>query len=98
MKKYYEYRSEVPDYQPGDLVYLERTNLTSSRFAQKFDDRRFGPFKVLKKVGERAGIKAEFTPFVEEDPSRFPYSPPPTWTLPSPNLSATAKTTSACPY
>ena len=81
-----------------DLVYLERTNLKSSRPAQKLDDRRFGPFKVLKKAGEQASVQAEFAPFVEKDPSRFPYSPPPIWTLPSPNTSATAKTTSASPY
>jgi hypothetical protein len=55
MKKYYDkYRSEAPDYQPGDLVYLEGTNLKSDRPARKLDDRRFGPFKILKKVGERA--------------------------------------------
>src|ERR1700710_1299588 len=55
MKKYYDkYRSEAPDYQPGDLVYLEGTNLKSDRPARKLDDRRFGPFKILRKVGERA--------------------------------------------
>jgi hypothetical protein len=55
MKKYYDkYRSEAPDYQPGDLVYLEGTNLKSDRPTRKLDDRRFGPFKILRKVGERA--------------------------------------------
>jgi hypothetical protein len=55
MKRYYDRNhSEAPDYQPGDLVYLEGTNLKSDRPTRKLDDRRFGPFKVLKKVGERA--------------------------------------------
>jgi len=44
MKKYYdEHRREVLDYQPGDLVYLEGTNLRSDRPTKKLDDRRFGP-------------------------------------------------------
>jgi hypothetical protein len=55
MKRYYDqHRREAPDYQPGELVYLEATNLKSKRPSKKLDDRRFGPFKVLKKVGERA--------------------------------------------
>ena len=53
MKRYYDkYHLEAPNYQPGDLVYLEGTNLKSDRPAKKLDDRRFGPFKILKKVGE----------------------------------------------
>lgn len=53
MKRYYdEHHCEAPEYQPGDLVYLEATNLKSDRPSKKLDDCRFGPFKVIKKVGE----------------------------------------------
>ena len=53
MKKYYDrHRSEAPEYHPGDFVYLEGTNLKSDRPTKKLDDRRFGPFKVLKRIGE----------------------------------------------
>ena len=53
MKRYYDkYHLEAPNYQPGDLVYLEGTNLKSDRPAKKLDNRHFGPFKILKKVGE----------------------------------------------
>lgn len=55
MKCYYDkHHCEAPDYQPGDLVYLEATNLRSDRPSKKLDDHCFGSFKVLKKVGEHA--------------------------------------------
>jgi hypothetical protein len=44
----------VKEYQPGDLVYVEATNIKSKRPSKKLDDKRFGPFKVLKKIGESA--------------------------------------------
>lgn len=40
-----------PDYQVGDKVYLEGTNLRVDRPTKKMGDRRYGPFEVLKKVG-----------------------------------------------
>lgn len=55
MKQYYdEHRQNTPEYQPGDLVYLEGTHLKLDRPSKKLDDCCFGPFKVLQKVGERA--------------------------------------------
>jgi len=55
MKWHYdEYRQNAPEYQPGDLVYLEGTHLKSDHPSKKLDDCRFGPFKVLQKVGECA--------------------------------------------
>jgi hypothetical protein len=42
------------EYQPGNLVYVEATNVKSKRPSKKLDDKRFGPFKVLEKVRESA--------------------------------------------
>ena len=52
MKKYYDRkRTETVEYKPGDMVWLEGTNLSTDRPAKKMGDKRFGPFKVVKKVG-----------------------------------------------
>ena len=40
------------DLNPGDQVYLESTNLKTSRPTKKLDDKRLGPFKVKRKVGD----------------------------------------------
>jgi hypothetical protein len=42
------------EYAPGAKVYLESTNLKTSRPSKKLDDKRFGPFEVVKKVGPAA--------------------------------------------
>jgi hypothetical protein len=39
---------------PGTKVYLEATNLKTDRPTKKFDDKRFGPFRVKQKVGAAA--------------------------------------------
>lgn len=55
MKRFYDRRhTPSPDYKPGDLVYLDATHLRSDRPSKRLDDRRFGPFKVIEKVGTRA--------------------------------------------
>jgi len=42
------------EHQQGDFVYLESTNLTSDRPSKKLDDKRYGPFKIKRKVGQSA--------------------------------------------
>ena len=42
------------EYSPGDKVYLESTNLKTNRPSKKLDDKRLGPFEVVKKVGPAA--------------------------------------------
>jgi len=42
------------EYSPGDKVYLEATNLKTNRPSRKLDDKRFGPFEVLEKIGRSA--------------------------------------------
>jgi hypothetical protein len=55
MKKYYdEGRQDAPEYQIGDKVYLDGSNISTDRPSRKLDDRRYGPFPIVAKVGERA--------------------------------------------
>lgn len=55
MKRFYDrHHSPAPDYKVGDLVYLDATYLHSDRPCKKLDDRRFGPFKIIEKVGSCA--------------------------------------------
>ena len=55
MKRFYDRsHSMSPNYQPGDSIWLEATNLKTLRPCKKLDDRRFGPFKVLQCVGQQA--------------------------------------------
>ena len=45
---------DAREYAPGAKVYLEATNLKTDRPTKKLDDKRFGPFKVKRKVGHAA--------------------------------------------
>jgi hypothetical protein len=38
-------------YEPGDMVWLDAQNITTLRPSKKLDEKRFGPFEVLEKVG-----------------------------------------------
>jgi hypothetical protein len=52
MKHFYNRKQgEDPSYEPGDEVYLSGKNLTTHRPMKKLDDKRHGPFKVVRKVG-----------------------------------------------
>lgn len=52
MKKFYDRkRGESKEYKAGDKVWLEGTNISTQRPMKKLDDKRFGPFKVLEKIG-----------------------------------------------
>ena len=55
MKKYYN-RSRLPahPYKVGDKVYLEGINLLISRPVAKLSDKRYGPFRIVKKIGASA--------------------------------------------
>ena len=55
MKRYYdEGRQDAPEYQVGDRVYLEGSNISTNRPSKKLDDRQYGPFPVVAKVGQHA--------------------------------------------
>ena len=52
MKRFYDaHKGKAVEYAPGDLVLLEGTNLKTTRPMKKFDQKRFGPFKIIKRVG-----------------------------------------------
>jgi hypothetical protein len=52
MKRDYDRkRRPSADFQIGEEVLLEATNLTTNRPSKKLDDKRFGPFKILQKIG-----------------------------------------------
>ena len=55
MKKNYDRkRSQAREYRAGDKVWLEGTNIRTDRPIGKLDDKRHGPFEVIKKVGGSA--------------------------------------------
>ena len=55
MKKYYDKKRQPShQYKVGDKVYLEGLNLTIARPMTKLSDKRYGPFRIVKKVGASA--------------------------------------------
>ena len=53
-RQYDKHTRPAVEYEPGSQVYVEATNIKSKRPSKKLDDKRFGPFEVLEKVGESA--------------------------------------------
>ena len=61
MAKYYNWRrTPAPDYQPGDKVYLDASDIHMTRPSQKLSHKRLGPFSIVRKVGNRAYVKLQF--------------------------------------
>src|ERR1700684_1023606 len=55
MAKYYNRRrTPAPEYQPGDKVYLDTSDIHTTRPSRKLSHRRLSPFPVVKKVGNSA--------------------------------------------
>lgn len=52
MKKYYDKKRDpkTPEFKIGDLVWLDASDLNTTRPAKKLREKRLGPFKVLKKL------------------------------------------------
>ena len=51
---YNQYAREQPQYEIGDKVWLETTNLSTDRPSHKLGDRRIGPFPIEKKISNTA--------------------------------------------
>ena len=47
-------RKPQPEYQVGDKVWLEGTNIRTERPSKKLEDRRYGPFKITKVLSPTA--------------------------------------------
>ena len=55
MAKYYDQRrTPALEYQPRDKVYLDASDIHTTRPSRKLSHRRLGPFPVVKKVGNGA--------------------------------------------
>ena len=55
MAKYYDRRrTPAPNYQPGDRVYLDASDIHMTRPSQKLSHKRLGPFSIVRKVRNRA--------------------------------------------
>ena len=52
MKRFHDWKVRpLVKYQPGDLVLLEATNIRTERPSKKPNDKRYGPFQIIKKEG-----------------------------------------------
>ena len=50
MAKYYHWRwTPAPDYQPRDKVYLDASNIQTTRPSRKLSHQKLGPFPVVNK-------------------------------------------------
>ena len=55
MAKYYNWRqTPAPDYQPRDRVYLDTSDVHTTRPFQKLSHKRLGSFSIVRKVGNGA--------------------------------------------
>lgn len=55
MKATYDlHRQNARDYSEGQQVWLEGTNLKSRRPSQALNERRYGPFEIIEKIGASA--------------------------------------------
>ena len=55
MAKYYDWRwTPTLDYQPRDKVYLDTSDIHTTRPSQKLSHKRIGPFSIVRKVGNGA--------------------------------------------
>ena len=55
MTRFYDnYRTDAPTYKIGDKVWLDATNIKTTRPTKKLDDKWFGPFSVTKVISRNA--------------------------------------------
>jgi hypothetical protein len=51
---YNQNRGEAVSYQVGDMVWLDGRDIKTDRPSKKLDDKRYGPFKIVKVIGPNA--------------------------------------------
>ena len=55
MKKQFDKKRRNPqELQEGENIWLEAKNIHSNRPSKKLDQKRYGPFKILKMIGQGA--------------------------------------------
>jgi len=55
MKRYYDRRrTPAPVFKPGDKVFLDASDIQTTRSLQKLSHRRLGPFVVEQRIGPMA--------------------------------------------
>jgi len=55
MKRYYDRRrTPAPVFKPGDKVFLNASDIRTTRPSQKFSHQRLGPFVVERRIGPMA--------------------------------------------
>jgi hypothetical protein len=52
--KYYDAKHKPVELEPGDMVWLNSVNISTSRPSKKLDWKRLGPYKVIKRIGLQA--------------------------------------------
>ena len=52
--KYYNAKHKPVVLEPGDLVWLNSSNISTTRQSKKLDWKRLGPFRVVKRIGLQA--------------------------------------------
>lgn len=50
-RKYDSHRTEPRQYKPGDQVWLSSVHISSDRPTKKLDDKYYGPFEIIEKIG-----------------------------------------------
>lgn len=53
-RQYDQHRREAQDYRTGDWVYLDSFHITTDQPRKKLEDKRYGPFQIIKKIGASA--------------------------------------------
>jgi hypothetical protein len=57
----------APAYRPGDTVWLNARNIHTNRPSRKLDNKRYGPFQIVKEVGKYA-YQLELPPTMDTHP------------------------------
>jgi Chromo (CHRromatin Organisation MOdifier) domain len=52
--RYYDAKHERVEFSPGNMVWLNASNISTSRPSKKLDWKHLGPFKVVKHIGLQA--------------------------------------------
>ena len=54
MKRFYDAHRTVVEFEVGAKVWLDARDISTTRPTKKFDDKWFGPYKILAKISRNA--------------------------------------------